>query len=325
MLLIEKNVAMAKIEELERLLLLSEEKFGALGVEFGKTNTLLELITEKCKDVAGELRRSEQEKEALRVTVGEQEETVEELKAEAQQLEVESLAMYGSHDVDTHNESDGDESSSGSCTGGGAGEGAQSIPSTPKGKQATPAGFGVDGFAVDVERLSKQVAKRDATIAELRARLEKSEESLATMSEKYMRTAVREEATAVEAELVETKMALAQAQGKRDVLNMKCKNMEKDYIKLKLELVEALNREDDQVFVNEVMQSGVDKLENEVKGLRGARDTRKEGSTSTRSYSILEMPDLNVNGNDIFSKAIRKFMRKQKDRVERVDVEESNE
>jgi hypothetical protein len=337
-------VAHARIEELELQLSQANFQYSQQVNEHAKTNSLLELVTEKCKKTSTELWACQQINSDLKRKILDQAESIEELKGELDSVVCADVSVSqddcagdagsddGSHVSATSQSSRNSKSSVPNSVVSNGGGGATTPPRSPllRTHSATTPHTHVsnlDLHAADIanlsKQLSKQVTKRDGIIADLTLRLEKSEESLAKMSERYLRTAQRNEASAVETELVETKMALAQACSKRDVLTMKVRTMEKEYVKLKLELAEARSREDDQIFVNDVLKTGVGQLEAEVKEARRANSWNK-----SVKQSILQGPDL--TGVDVFSRAIRSFMTKQKrqhkmGKVERDDRAEGDD
>ena len=118
--------------------------------------------------------------------------------------------------------------------------------------------------------MSRTLTKQTTTVtSRLTPRARRCEAQLALVTERYMRSSEKNEASEVEAELVDTKMKLAQACSRRDVLSMSLRRCEKDYVELKLELAAAKQEADDQVFMNAVLKNGCEKLEEEVEALRG--------------------------------------------------------
>ena len=106
--------------------------------------------------------------------------------------------------------------------------------------------------------LKKQLSKKEDEICSLHKRLDRAEQTIASAASKFMTSPNAVDPTRTEAELIEAKVMLAEAKTSRDNIAMKYRSLEGEFLSLKLELARTREREDDQMFINEVMKSGDD-------------------------------------------------------------------
>jgi len=108
--------------------------------------------------------------------------------------------------------------------------------------------------------LKKQLEKKEDEIHSLQTRLDKAEETIASTTGKFIMSSQNLEPSSLEAQLIDTKMSLAQAKTSRDSVAMKYRGLEKEYVALKLELAHTKSREDDQAHMNELLKTTSEKL-----------------------------------------------------------------
>ena len=113
------------------------------------------------------------------------------------------------------------------------------------------------GQLSDVTDLTNQVKVKteealdlSATVEELRTQNEKLKSQISL--ETYLHNKKSEEPSIIEAQLVECKVALAQARGAREQIALRYRELEKEFVRLKLELANSKQSEDDaQVLIEQ--------------------------------------------------------------------------
>jgi hypothetical protein len=157
--IIERNVAQARVEELEARLLEATRLVEQGQVEHDKDKQLLVMITDKLKGSVGELERMGADTAKLKKELADSSKREEELRDELESLDV-SLYHTGEGDGDS-------ESCSVASSGLGDGDGGAGGGAGGGGER------GIDAHALDIQSLTKQVAKRDSKIEELTGELER--------------------------------------------------------------------------------------------------------------------------------------------------------
>jgi len=175
---------------------------------------------------------------------------------------------------------------------------------------------------LQIAETTSNTQENDLEVKELRAKLdseklinlntneilEKTNKELIYMKERYMLSARSHEPTLTETQLIEAKLSLAQAKGGRELVALRYRELEKEYLKLKLELAESKSREDDAMFLNDVLLQAKEQLIRE----QGVTNRLGGGETGTGSGHERKA---SLNPQERFAKALGRFLVKPGEKI----------